>query len=153
MANETAGLECYEEVGFTKACAAVWSYDTVNTMENCLNTCLAHVGKPPNLDAEDCPLNDCILCNEVKTGPYFKKYAGRTRRGSGLMSYIVRNCSELVDNVSPLDPCPNGYTPGKEEESYPKEEVPGTQQQSSSQSMPMAVLVVASSLVVFLVLA
>ena len=120
LSNETAGLECYKEVGFTAGCAAAWLYDTTNTRELCLDSCLSLLGKPPNLDATGCPMNECIECNELKSGPYFKKYAGRTRRGSGLLSYIVRNCSELITSVQPLDPCPNGYIAGMEDESYPE---------------------------------
>ena len=142
MTNETDGLECYKEVGFSTYCAAAWLYDTTNTRENCLDTCVSLLRSPPNLDEPGCPLNDCILCNEQKSGPYFQKYAGRTRRGSGLMSYIIRNCSELIEGVTPLDPCPNGYTPGKEEESYPKEEAADAADQTESSSIRALQIVV-----------
>ncbi|CAB9528822.1 expressed unknown protein [Seminavis robusta] len=113
LSNKTAALECYKDIGFTKSCAATWLYDTTtNTRENCLSSCLKYFGDPPNLNESQCPLNECILCNEEISGPLFKKYAGRTRRGSGLLSYIVRNCSELTYDVSPLDPCPGGYLSG-----------------------------------------
>ena len=114
--GEEAALKCYENVGFTKACAAAWLYDTTNTRDSCLSTCRDFLGKPPNLDEQSCPLNDCILCDEVNSGVIFKMMAGRTRRGSGLLSFIIRPCSELVFDVAPLDPCPAGYWKTEEED-------------------------------------
>ena len=114
LSNESAAVECYQEVGFTESCAATWLYDTINTRENCLSICLSYLSEPPNLNQTQCPLNDCILCNELISGPYFKRYAGRTRRGSGLLSNIIRNCSELTLDVTPMNPCPNGYAQGQD---------------------------------------
>lgn len=42
-------------------------------------------------------LNPCLQCDECRSGPVFKKYAGRTRRNSGLESGILRPPSEIVD--------------------------------------------------------
>lgn len=128
MSNETAALECYEAVGFSPGCARTWLYDTSFTRDNCLNICLANLGKPPNLNSSTCPLNDCINCNEVVSGPTFKRIAGRTRRGSGLLSYIIRNCTELVFDVGPLDPCPNGFIGGASDD----EEAPDSSARISS---------------------
>ena len=35
-------------------------------------------------------LNPCLNCDELKSGPIFKKFAGRTRRNSGVRSAIKR---------------------------------------------------------------
>ena len=35
-------------------------------------------------------LNKCLQCDEDKSGPIFKWYAGRTRRNSGIHSEIDR---------------------------------------------------------------
>jgi len=40
-------------------------------------------------------LNDCLLCDEVQSGPVFKAVAGRTRRNSGLPNALCRPCSEV----------------------------------------------------------
>lgn len=109
LSNVTEALECYMNVGFSRSCAAAWLYDTTNTRIHCLNVCFQYLGKPPNKDEPNCPLNDCIMCDEVYSGPIFKKIAGRTRRDSGLVSFIIRNCSEIVYDVAPVDPCPAGY--------------------------------------------
>lgn len=36
-------------------------------------------------------LNPCLQCDECRSGPIFQKIAGRTRRGSGIVSAISRN--------------------------------------------------------------
>lgn len=46
-------------------------------------------------------LNDCILCDEEKSGPVFKYEAGRNRRNSGIMSEIHRFDKEIY----PLSHC------------------------------------------------
>jgi hypothetical protein len=110
LKNETKALECYEEAGFTRGCAAAWLYNTINTRKKCLPICINYVNKAPNEDQAFCPLNPCIACDEIESGPVFKRAAGRTRRASGLLSYIVRNCSELAYGAVPINPCPNGTT-------------------------------------------
>ena len=44
-------------------------------------------------DIVDGKLNPCLECDEVKSGPLFKYYAGRTRRDSGIVSSIPRPAS------------------------------------------------------------
>jgi hypothetical protein len=41
-------------------------------------------------------LNACLACDEVKSGPVFKRTAGRTRRNSGIESAIGRQAGDLV---------------------------------------------------------
>ena len=143
LTNETAALECYQQVGFSQACAKTWLYNTMYSRDNCLETCLPYLGKPPNLNTTTsasssvavsrgsvesvlaCPLTPCIQCDEDKSGPIFKEFAGRTRRGSGLLSYIIRNCSELATGIEHLDPCPNGMLEGAEDDDFPDFEVLG----------------------------
>ncbi|CAB9518186.1 expressed unknown protein [Seminavis robusta] len=110
ISNETAAQECFEGIGFTKGCAATWLYNTIHTRENCLSTCLDFIGKPPNLDAPQCPFNACLECDEVFSGPIFRTTAGRSRRRSGVLSYIAHNCSQLFFDVMPTDPCPTTTT-------------------------------------------
>jgi len=121
LSNETAAWECYQAIGFSPACAKTWLHDTSFTRDNCLDVCLANLNAPPNLNVSNCPLNDCINCNEEISGPIFKRIAGRTRRGSGLLSYIIRNCSELVTNVGPIDPCTNGFIEDAEDDDFVNE--------------------------------
>mmetsp|Transcript_3890 Transcript_3890/g.4547 ORF Transcript_3890/g.4547 Transcript_3890/m.4547 type:complete len:292 (+) Transcript_3890:149-1024(+) len=42
-------------------------------------------------------LNECLQCDECKQGGIFKKYAGRTRRNSGIQDEIQRDPSEIAD--------------------------------------------------------
>jgi hypothetical protein len=47
-------------------------------------------GGPP-----DCKINECLQCDEDKSGPLFKQFTGRTRRRSGLLSSIDRSCDSI----------------------------------------------------------
>eukprot|EP01063_Lacrimia_lanifica_P030293 TRINITY_DN479_c0_g4_i1.p1 TRINITY_DN479_c0_g4~~TRINITY_DN479_c0_g4_i1.p1 ORF type:complete len:309 (+),score=96.49 TRINITY_DN479_c0_g4_i1:73-999(+) len=42
-------------------------------------------------------LNPCLQCDECRSGPVFQRYAGRTRRDSGLDSAINRPPSQIVN--------------------------------------------------------
>ncbi len=106
ITNFLDGIECYREAGFSDACAATWVYNTNNTRSNCLSPCLQHSssGLPNNLAAPGCELVECIQCDEDNSGDLFKKFAGRTRRRSGVLSKIVRPCSS-VSEILHQDPC------------------------------------------------
>jgi hypothetical protein len=105
--NVTDGIVCFmENVGFTEPCAAIWTYNALNTLAECGDLCRIHSlsGLPNNEDPPECDLVPCIQCDEDKSGFYFKLFGGRTRRRSGLLSAIVRNCTE-VPRLIHRDPC------------------------------------------------
>ena len=106
LTNFTDGIVCYMENGFSEPCARTWMYDTLYTSSKCGQICTSHVvnKSPNNLAPPTCYLSPCIQCDEDESGPNFKKFAGRTRRDSGLLSAIVRNCSSLVQ-FRQRDPC------------------------------------------------
>ena len=107
LANITDGIQCYKNVGYTNDCSVAWLTTSFLTNIHCGNICREHaVLKKPNNkpNSPNCELADCILCDEINTGPFFKKYAARTRRNSGLTSLIVRNCTEII-TLKHLDPC------------------------------------------------
>jgi hypothetical protein len=83
-------LACFRDLGFTEACALAWYWNGRNTARECLAPCLwAWVaGEPSN--RPDGSLNDCLRCDEERSGPVFKRAAGRTRRNSGIVSSIGR---------------------------------------------------------------
>lgn len=60
---------------------------------------------PGNGPAPECALNDCITCNDEASAPTFERFAGRTRRRSGLLSTAARPCSSLPFIVQ--HPCPD----------------------------------------------
>lgn len=100
------GIQCFQELGFSRSCAAAWQYNTVTTREFCIDQCADFYlnSKSPNGPPPECALDPCIECDEIIAGPIFKRFAGRTRRSSGLLSSIARNCSELVP-IPQTDPC------------------------------------------------
>jgi len=109
------GILCYEEIGFSKGCGALWLFNSINTASQCLTPCVEHSasGLPNNQPAPTCAMVECIQCDEDKSGPIFAEYGGRTRRRSGLLSDIVRPCS-TVSSILHKDPC------GEEEEAKSK---------------------------------
>lgn len=84
-----------EAVGFTPMCAESWSYNGVHTGSECGKICFAERGKPLVVDKKTGQLNSCLWCDEKTSGPGFKYSAGRTRRGSGLGSAILRPNDKL----------------------------------------------------------
>ncbi|MBL9038258.1 MAG: hypothetical protein JNG84_07090 [Archangium sp.] len=84
---------CIEAIGFTTPCAQMWAYNTDNTRAQCFSPCI--FGDQSVYQYADGRLNDCLACDEEKSGPVFKAVAGRTRRNTGLATSICRPCSEV----------------------------------------------------------
>jgi len=103
--NEDQGLKCYMELGLTGECAKIWNYDGIFDGKACGAVCAKELTWPNNGPAPACALNDCLQCDEDKAGPKFTSFAGRSRRRSGLISEIIRNCSSIA-HIS-HDPCTN----------------------------------------------
>lgn len=95
--GKKSGVACYQALGFTESCAAIWAHNSLNTATVCRRTCVRHLFSPPNLPEPHCKLNDCLHCDEVKSGPNFQLFAGRTRRNSGLRTPILRQCEGLAN--------------------------------------------------------
>jgi hypothetical protein len=88
-------LSCLEKIGFSRECALTWYYNIQNTGRQCLGTCLASWMRREPLNRADGSLNACLQCDEDRSGPIFKYWAGRTRRNSGIRSEIERRGDEL----------------------------------------------------------
>ena len=88
--GEKTQMRCLEKLGFTDACAQVWSFNIKNTRSACLGLCTATLAASNTVT--DGSLNACLACDEAHSGPTFKEFAGRTRRRSGLSSAIARPC-------------------------------------------------------------
>ncbi len=88
-----ANLACVRELGFDLPCAQIWTWNTQNTRDACLELCLAALDEPYHLP--DGALNPCLQCDEDISGPVFKHVAGRTRRNSGLANALCRPCTEV----------------------------------------------------------
>ena len=86
--DEKTVLECLMKIGFDRPCAQIWYYNTTNTRKQCLEKCLLLLDSPHH--TQDGKLNECIQCDEDKSGAVFKAISGRTRRNSGLPSALCR---------------------------------------------------------------
>ena len=90
---------CLEELGFTHPCAETWYYNAQNTAHECLWPCIdSWIRKEPS-NKPDGSLNDCLACDEDRSGPVFQYVAGRTRRNSGIKSSIDRPEDEVYSIV------------------------------------------------------
>mmetsp|Transcript_21166 Transcript_21166/g.45723 ORF Transcript_21166/g.45723 Transcript_21166/m.45723 type:complete len:355 (-) Transcript_21166:566-1630(-) len=96
--NQDEGKTCFQDLGFTDACAAIWLANGENTGQRCALPCAAAEIQDYNNNgpAPECALNGCLECDEKYSGPKFKRYAGRTRRRSGILSTIARPCEDVV---------------------------------------------------------
>ena len=86
--------ECMRRLGFTYNCTSSWFYNSRNTAKACFGVCIWSwiTNEPFVIDGH---LNDCLQCDETKSGPVFKASAGRTRRDSGIFSAIDRHPEEM----------------------------------------------------------
>lgn len=90
-------MNCLLSLGFTKPCADIWYYNTVNTRKDCFTECMwAWISGEPYVDDKG-NLNKCLQCDEDLSGPVFKYYSGRTRRNSGIHSEIDRPSDEIYN--------------------------------------------------------
>jgi len=90
-------FRCYlDTMGFTAECAWLWTTNSIWTFQMCLDACIENIGQPPN-DPITCALNSCLLCDEKQSGPIFKAFSGRTRRNSGIITPVVRECSSIAN--------------------------------------------------------
>jgi hypothetical protein len=95
--GDEARVQCLLDLGFDAPCAAIWSFNTVHTQQECGSVCMALLDAPYH--EPDGSLNACLQCDEDASGAVFKAVAGRTRRNTGLPSSMCRPCSEVVPVV------------------------------------------------------
>ncbi len=110
-ATEAGTVACLERLGFSPACARTWFFDLRNTRHECLGVCLlSWVEHEPDTTGPERRLNDCLRCDEERSGPVFKATAGRTRRSSGIRSSIPRPDEDVArvahDYVPGAPPAP-----------------------------------------------
>lgn len=102
-----AGNACYRNLGMSDGCARIWAEAEGNTFRDCFTDCFLgdlDQNNPNNGPAPECKLNNCLQCDQDRSAEILAKYAGRTRRRSGLLSPVARKCEEIaqIDH----DPCP-----------------------------------------------
>jgi hypothetical protein len=106
--SASASLRCIESLGFSTACAQTWLDDAQNTRRQCLSVCMLSWIEGEPATRSDGRLNNCLQCDEDRSGPVFKATAGRTRRNSGIHSSIPRPDDEIApvvhDYVTELAP-------------------------------------------------
>lgn len=86
-------MRCLEALGFSRPCAQIWAYNTRHTKRVCAEPCFLELMSPYH--RPDGRLNDCLQCDEDRSGPVFKWIAGRTRRNTGLPNAMCRPCAEV----------------------------------------------------------
>jgi hypothetical protein len=99
-------LGCLEALGFTHACATIWNFNVQNTKRECFGVCMRSWMSGEASTKPDGTLNDCLQCDEDRSGPVFKAVAGRTRRNSGIHSSIPRRDEQVSHVVHDYVPTP-----------------------------------------------
>jgi hypothetical protein len=89
-------LQCLARLGLSPACARTWFWNARNTGRECLAVCAVSWVREEPSTTPDGKLNDCLQCDEDRSGPVFKAVAGRTRRNSGIVSSIPRPGDEVA---------------------------------------------------------
>jgi len=89
--------DCLMGLGFSMPCVTIWEWNIINTKQECFDVCVwSYITGEPN-NKPDGSLNDCLQCDEDKSGPNFKYFSGRTRRNSGIPSAIQRPQDQIYD--------------------------------------------------------
>lgn len=89
--------KCLKNLGFSDNCIPIWMDNTKNTSKECRWICLWSWITNEPFNKPDGSLNDCLQCDEDKSGPNFQYYSGRTRRNSGIPSSIHRPPEQVYD--------------------------------------------------------
>merc|ERR1712080_274579 len=87
--------DCLLSLGFIAPCVTIWEWNIVNTKRECFEICLISYISGERNNKPDGSLNDCLQCDEDRSGPNFKYFSGRTRRNSGIISAIHRPANEV----------------------------------------------------------
>jgi hypothetical protein len=116
-------------LALTPDCAHVWASNNLKTAVSCWeqsctkweadpdpvdDCCKTAIEGNPDLgippwepnNFTTCEINGCLKCDEEKSGEVFKKYAGRTRRNSGIIGPVIKRPCGSIANLK-QDPCAN----------------------------------------------
>jgi hypothetical protein len=104
--DEQASLDCFTDLGFTNSCASLWLAKLTNSRRECAGVCAVFLvsGDPPNSDYPECTLAECLECDHTFSATVFESFGGRNSQNSGLLSQIVRPCSNHL-SLTHIDPC------------------------------------------------
>lgn len=89
--------KCLVDLGFTQTCSQIWLFNAINTRKHCFKVCIISWIKNEPFADKDGNLNECIMCDEVISGPIFKYFSGRSRRNSGIESEITRPGEQIYE--------------------------------------------------------
>eukprot|EP00536_Pseudo-nitzschia_multiseries_P001868 jgi/Psemu1/235132/estExt_Genewise1.C_240087 len=76
-----------------------WFNSNETESEKTAKTAIASNGPAP-----ECALSACLTCNDEVSAPTFERFAGRSRRRSGLLATAARPCGSIPKIEH--DPCP-----------------------------------------------
>ena len=81
-----------EETGLTETCVDCWVENMRHTLIHCFGRCMFGDRSSCGKNGE---LTDCLLCDEVHSGVFFRECAGMTRRRAGIVTDICRKPGEI----------------------------------------------------------
>ena len=100
-------MDCLQDhIGFSRDCTECWADNMINTAKRCLSTCVANrlnglATRNTVIGAgeDEVWLNECIFCDEKRSGTEFVTCSGVARRRLGIQSEIERNPAEQCKKV------------------------------------------------------
>ncbi|KAH0795140.1 hypothetical protein GPJ56_000983 [Histomonas meleagridis] len=82
------------KTNLSEKCIDCWIGNIHQTLIHCFGRCIFGDRSGCNKNGE---LTDCLYCDEVYSGMYFRKCAGMTRRRAGIVTDICRKPGEVVE--------------------------------------------------------
>jgi hypothetical protein len=90
--SRKAAARTMEETGLTESCVECWVENMRHTLIHCFGRCMFGDRSSCTKSGE---LTDCLLCDEVHSGVFFRRCAGMTRRRAGIVTDICRKPGEI----------------------------------------------------------
>jgi hypothetical protein len=107
LAGYDSLVECLQKrIGFTRPCTECWADNMKTTSKYCVLTCMTSLftGQLTSNNVKGAGdlgwLNQCLFCDEKRSGPAFVTCSGVARRRLGIASEIERNPEEQCRNVN-----------------------------------------------------
>ena len=90
--SRKGALNVMRDTGMSDGCSECWVENMRHTLIHCFGRCMFGDRSSCTKDGE---LTDCLLCDEVHSGVFFRNCAGMTRRRAGIVTDICRKPDEI----------------------------------------------------------
>jgi hypothetical protein len=95
--SKSLSTKCHLNLGYTLPCAEISIYQSLNSIKYCSWICVVESLKFNPLFNPDGSPGKCMQCDKEHSDDLYRYFAGRTRRNSGIESFIKRSKDELYN--------------------------------------------------------